>query len=154
MTNDERLNLKIANQENIILSRGHEIIKSMIFLFTLLSILLFAIIFFYFNISIISIFTFIGLSSFYLILVKKQKKYVSASIKGEMLLLKDGSNKNKATSLKSINSISSHSFLRMNFTTITFKLDGRKHQICLVKKIEADQLENVEIIKAAIKIAS
>ena len=126
----------------------------MIFLFTLLSILLFAIIFFYFNISIISIFTFIGLSSFYLILVKKQKKYVSASIKGEMLLLKDGSNKNKATSLKSINSISSHSFLRMNFTTITFKLDGRKHQICLVKKIEADQLENVEIIKAAIKIAS
>ena len=99
MTNYERLNLKIANQENIILSRGHEIIKSMIFLFTLLSILLFAIIFFYFNISIISIFTFIGLSSFYLILVKKQKKYVSASIKGEMLLLKDGSNKNKATFL-------------------------------------------------------
>ena len=154
MTNDERLNLKIANQEKIILSRGHEIIRSMIFLFILLSILLFAIIFFYFNISIISIVTFIGLSSFYLILVNKQKKYVSASIKGEMLLLKDGSNKNKATSLKSIKSISSHSFLRMNFTTITFKLDGRKHQICLVKKIESDQLENVEIIKAAIKIAS
>jgi hypothetical protein len=42
----------------------------------------------------------------------------------------------------------------MNFTSITFKLDGRNHQICLVKKIESDQLVNAEIIKAAMKVAS
>jgi hypothetical protein len=154
MTKYERLNLKIANQEKIILSKGHEIIRSMISIFTILSLLLFAIVFLYFNISIISIVTFIMLSSFYLLLVKKQKKYVSASIKGEMLLVQDGSNKNKATSLQSIKSISTHTFFKMNFTKITFKLDGRKHQICLVKKIESDQLENAEIIKAAMKVAS
>jgi hypothetical protein len=154
MKNYEKLNLKIANQENIILSRGHEIFRLMISLYTMLSLVLFTLIFFYFKISLISIFTFILLSSFYLILVKKQKKYVSAFIKGEMLLVQDGSNKNKATSLKSIKSISTYTIFKMNFTSITFKLDGRNHQICLVKKIESDQLVNAEIIKAAMKVAS
>lgn len=153
MTNHERLNLKIANQESIILSRGNEIFRSILFLVTLFSILLFSIVFFHFKISIISVFTFLCLSFTYFLLLSNKNKYVSASIKGEMLLLKDGSNKNKVTSIKSIKSISTYTIFKINFTRITYKLDGRKHQICLLKKLDPEQLENEEIIKVIMKVA-
>lgn len=153
MTNYDRLNLKIANQENIFLSRGNEIFRTMLSLVTFLFILSFSFIFFHFKISIITVFTFISFSFLYLFLLRTKKKYVSASIKGEMLLLQDGSNKNKVTSIKSIKSISTYTIFGINFTRITYKLDGRKHQICLLKKLDSEQLENEEIIKTVMKFA-
>jgi hypothetical protein len=82
------------------------------------------------------------------------KKYVSASIKGEMLITKNIFQKNRITALKSIQSINSTTFFGVNYTKVKFKLDGVYHTIRIVKKVEKDEIENEVILKSALKKVS
>ena len=82
------------------------------------------------------------------------KNYVSASIKGEMLITKDIFQNNKITALKSIRSISSTSVFGINYTKVKFRLDGVKHTIRIVKKVEKNGVGNEVIIKSALKKVS
>ncbi len=153
MTNQEKLHARILNHESIVLSRGNEIFKSVVNFIAVFSIILFSIVFFHFKISIISLVTLFFISSLAFLLIKNKKKYVTVTIKGEMLMLKDANNQHKVMPVKSIKSIFTYTLFGVNYTRITYKLDGRKHEICLLKKLNGEQLENEEIIKEAMKVA-
>lgn len=153
MTNQEKLHARILNHENIVLSRGNEIFKSVVNFVVFFSIIAFTYVFIHYKISIISLVTLLFISFIGLLLIRNKKKYVTVTIKGEMLLIKDANNQNKTTSIKSIKSISTYTVFGINHTRITYKLDGRKYRVCLLKKLEYDQLENGEIIREAMKVA-
>lgn len=154
MTTQERLGIKLAKKEKIVLSNGNEFIKIVAFVFSALSFSILTFVLIQFKISLISAITLVAIISMYYAFVSNLKKFVSASIKGEMLITTDVFNKNKVTSLKSIKSISSYTIYSVNYTKIIFKLDGVKYDVRMIKKIDSEQLENEEILKSAISLAS
>jgi hypothetical protein len=153
MTSYETLNKKLVNQEQIVLSGGTKFIKSLSFTLLLISILSSAIIFFIFKISVISAIAIFLIGTTYLIFLKNIKKYVSATIKGEMIIIKDAKNNNKITSVKSIKSMNSKTILGLDLTTFSYKLDGKRYNARIINKLSTEQIGNEEIIKAAIEIA-
>lgn len=154
MTNIENLNQKLINQEQIVLSCGTNIIKTLSLSLFMLSILSCAIIFFLFKISIITLASIILIGSTYILFVSKSKKYVSAAIKGEMIIIKDVNNQNKITSVKSIKSINSRNIFGLNLTNFSYKLDGKRYYVRLFKKLHTNEIANEEILQAAINLAS
>ena len=154
MTKQERLNIKIKNKEQITLSNSSELVKFAAIIVSLLSLISVGIVIFFFKIkieSILLIFTFLLI---YLLFIVQLKEYVSASIKDEMLITKNIFNTKKITSLKSIKSISSKTLFSIEFTKVTYKLDGTKYSIRIIQKIDSEHLKNEEIIKTILKIAS
>lgn len=152
MTKEERLHLKLVNKERIVLSYGGEFVRTTAILISILSISIALLIFYHFKISVITAVAGGGILLTYLLFFLNIKKFVSASIKGEMLITQDLFNINKVTSLKSIRSISSHTFFGINYTKVSFKLDGMKYNVRIVKKLDPEQIENKEIIKTAISV--
>ena len=153
MTKEERLNIKIENKEQITLSNSSEFVKLTGIIVSLLSLISVSIILYIFKIkieSILLIFTFLIL---YLLFIVQLKEYVSASIKDEMLITKNIFNTKKITSIKSIKSISSKTLFNVDFTKVTYKLDGTKYSIRIIQKIDSEHLKNEEIIKTILKIA-
>jgi hypothetical protein len=154
MTKEERLNIKIENKEQITLSNSSEFVKLTAIIVSLLCLIFVSLILYFFKIkieSILLIFTFLIL---YLLFIAQLKEFVSASIKDEMLITKNIFNIKKITSLKSIKSISSKTLFNLNCTKVTYKLDGTKYSIRIIKKIDSEHLKNEEIIKSILKIAS
>ena len=153
MTKEERLNIKIENKEQITLSNSSEFVKLTAIIVSLLSLISVGLILYFFKIkieSILLIFTFLIV---YLLFIVQLKEYVSASIKDEMLITKNIFNTKKITSLKSIKSISSKTLFNVDFTKVTYKLDGTKYSIRIIQKIDSEHLKNEEIIKTILKIA-
>ena len=153
MTKEERLNIKIENKEQITLSNSSEFVKLTAIIVSLLSLISVGLILYFFKIkieSILLIFTFLIV---YLLFIVQLKEYVSASIKDEMLITKNIFNTKKITSLKSIKSISSKTLFNIDFTKVTYKLDGTKYSIRIIQKIDSEHLKNEEIIKTILKIA-
>ena len=153
MTKEERLNIKIENKEQITLSNSSEFVKLTAIFVSLLSLISVGLILYFFKIkieSILLIFTFLIV---YLLFIVQLKEYVSASIKDEMLITKNIFNTKKITSLKSIKSISSKTLFNVDFTKVTYKLDGTKYSIRIIQKIDSEHLKNEEIIKTILKIA-
>jgi hypothetical protein len=154
MTNFENLNQKLINQEQIVLSCGTNIIKTLSLSLLVLSILSCAIVFFVFKISIITLISILFIASAYLLFVSKSKMYVSAVIKGEMIIIKDLNNQNKITSVKSIKSINSRNIFGLNLTNFSYKLDGKRYYVRIFKKLHTNEIANEEILQAAINLAS
>jgi hypothetical protein len=154
MTKEERLNAKIVNKEQIILSHGSEYLKLTAIIVSILSLSTILFIIYFFRIKLESIVVIFIFLIAYLVFLSTIKKYVSASIKDEMLLTKNIFNKKKITALKSIKSISSTTILNFNFTKINYKLDGMNHSIRIIKKVDSEHLKNEQIIKTILKIAS
>ncbi len=153
MTKEERLNIKIENKEQITLSNSSEFVKLTAIIVSLLSLISVGLILYFFKIkieSILLIFTFLIV---YLLFIVQLKEYVSASIKDEMLITKNIFNTKKITSIKSIKSISSKTLFNVDFTKVTYKLDGTKYSIRIIQKIDSEHLKNDEIIKTILKIA-
>ena len=153
MTKEERLNIKIENKEQITLSNSSEFVKLTGIIVSLLSLISVGLILYFFKIkieSILLIFTFLIV---YLLFIVQLKEYVSASIKDEMLITKNIFNTKKITSIKSIKSISSKTLFNVDFTKVTYKLDGTKYSIRIIQKIDSEHLKNEEIIKTILKIA-
>jgi hypothetical protein len=153
MTKEERLNIKIANKEQITLSNSSEFIKLTAIIVSILILISTGLILYFFKIkieSILLIFTFLIV---YLLFIVQLKEYVSASIKDEMLITKNIFNTKKITSIKSIKSISSKTLFNVDFTKVTYKLDGTKYSIRIIQKIDSEHLKNEEIIKTILKIA-
>lgn len=153
MTKEERLNIKIENKEQITLSNSSEFVKLTAIIVSLLSFISVGLILYFFKIkieSILLIFTFLIV---YLLFIVQLKEYVSASIKDEMLITKNIFNTKKITSIKSIKSISSKTLFNVDFTKVTYKLDGTKYSIRIIQKIDSEHLKNEEIIKTILKIA-
>ena len=153
MTKEERLNIKIENKEQIRLSNSSEFIKLTAIIVSMLSLIFVGLILYFFKIkieSILLIFTFLIV---YLLFIVQLKEFVSASIKDEMLITKNIFNTKKITSLKSIKSISSKTLFNLDFTKVTYKLDGTKYSIRIIQKIDSEHLKNEEIIKTILKIA-
>lgn len=151
MIKQDRLLRKIANKEKITLSFGCDKIKVFALSLTLIYLTLsFSILYiFYFNfktLTLLSIPFFI-----YLFLMLQLKKYVSASIIGEMLLSESLFKKNKITSLKSIKKLSSNTFFNYEITKIIYKLDGNTLVIRFINKIDREHLRAEEIIKTILK---
>ena len=153
MTQEERLRIKITNLEKIVLSHCNELIRLILIVSLVISLSIIAVVVYHFRISIISIAAGGLLLIAYWFFYRSIRNYVAASIKGEMLITKDIYNTNKVTSLKSIRSLSSITLFRINYTRITYKLDGVKYNIRILKKIDSNQLKNEEIIKTAMNIA-
>lgn len=154
MTKEERLNAKIANKEQISLSNGSEYVKLTAVVISLISLFSVGLIVYIFKIKIESILLILIFLIFYLVFIFQLKGYVSASIKGDMLITKNIFNTKKITSLKSIKSISSKRIFNIDFTKVTYKLDGAKYSIKIIQKIDSEHLKNEEIIKTLLKIAS
>ena len=153
MTKEERLNIKIENKEQITLSNSSEFVKLTAIIVSLLCLIFVSLILYFFKIkieSILLIFTFLIV---YLLFIVQLKEYVSASIKDEMLITKNIFNTKKITSIKSIKSISSKTLFNVDFTKVTYKLDGTKYSIRIIQKIDSEHLKNEEIIKTILKIA-
>ncbi len=153
MTKEERLNIKIENKEQITLSNSSEFVKLTAIIVSLLSLIFVSLILYFFKIkieSILLIFTFLIV---YLLFIVQLKEFVSASIKDEMLITKNIFNTKKITSIKSIKSISSKTLFNLDFTKVTYKLDGTKYSIRIIQKIDSEHLKNEEIIKTILKIA-
>ncbi len=151
MTNKEILDRKIAEKEQIVLSYSCNTLKTLNIIIAFLCVISISSLLFYFKINKIalSVSTILGL--LYFIFYLNIKHYVSASIKGEMLLLKKMNNKNCVTEIRSIKSISSTTFLGYNYTKIKFKIDGINQTARLIKKIHDGELGNDIILKSAIK---
>ncbi len=151
MTNKEILDRKIAEKEQIVLSYSCNTLKVFNIIIAFLCVISISSLLFYFKINKIalSVSTILGL--LYFIFYINIKHYVSASIKGEMLLLKKMNNKNCVTEIRSIKSISSTTFLGYNYTKIKFKIDGINQTARLIKKIHDGELGNDIILKSAIK---
>lgn len=154
MTKEERLQKKLANHERIVLSYGNELVRIIAILIFVIACVVVSLAFYHFRISIITISVASVLLISYGLFFRIIKKHVAASIKGEMLITQDIFNTNKVTSLKSIKSISSTTIFGINYTSITYKLDGVKYSVRIVKKLECEDIENEKIIKTAMSIAS
>lgn len=153
MTKEERLQKKLLNHERVVLSYGNEIVKLIAVSIFIIAFLISSFAFYHFRISLIALSVSSVLLISYGLFFRTIKKCVAASIKGEMLITQDLFNTNKVTSLKSIKSISSATLFGINYTTITYKLDGTKYCVRIVKKLESEDLENEKIIKTAMNIA-
>lgn len=153
MTKQERLSLKIANKERIILSRSNPVLKAIAFLFLITNLIAAAFLSYFFRNTNewLLIFGFIGI--LYILFLFHLRKYVSAYIQGEMLLSESIYKKNKITSLQSIRCISSRTIFKFNCTHLTYKLDGCTKKIIIVKRIDSEQIENEEIIKTILRTA-
>jgi len=154
MTKEERLNAKIANKELITLSYSSEYIKLTAVFVSVVSLFSIGLIIYLFKIKIESILLIVGFLIFYLVFITQLKNYVSASIKEDMLITKNIFNTKKITSVKSIKYISSKTIFNVDFTKITYKLDGTIYSIRIIQKIDSEHLKNEEIIKTVLKIAS
>jgi hypothetical protein len=151
MKRQERLLRKIANKEKIILSFGCDSLKafalilSIIYLIITLSILYF----FHLNFKTLILLSFPLLA--YIISLNQLKKYVSASVRGEMLMSESIFKKNKITSLKSIKEMSSIQFFNYEITKITYKLDGNTLKVKFINKNDSEHLRPIEIINTLLK---
>ena len=154
MNSKELLDLKIENKESIILSYNSDPLRILNIIITILYLGIISFLIFYFKLSKIAVFSIGGISIFYGIFFMNIKNYVSASIKGEMLITKDIFQNNKITALKSIRSISSTTVFGINYTKVKFRLDGVKHTIRIVKKVKKNEVGNEVIIKSALKKVS
>lgn len=154
MTKEERLQKKLVNHERIVLSYGNELIRLVAISIFVISCIIGSLTFYHFRASVITIAVVFTLLVSYALFFRIVKKHVAASIKGEMLITKDIFNINKVTSLKSIKSISSTTIFGINYTTLTYKLDGVQYNVRIVKKLEGEDIENEKIIKTAMSIAS
>lgn len=154
MNSKELLDLKIENKESIILSYNSDTLRILNIIITILYLGIISFLIFYFKVSKIAVISIGGISIFYGIFFMNIKNYVSASIKGEMLITKDIFQNNKITALKSIRSISSTTVFGINYTKVKFRLDGVKHTIRIVKKVEKNEVGNEVIIKSALKKVS
>lgn len=151
MRKQERLLRKIANKEKIILSFECDSIKAFAIITTVIYLILsFSIIY-----SLPFNFKTLGLLSIpfvtYILLMFQLKKYVSASVVGEMLISESIFKKNKITSLKSIKEMSSIRFLNYEITKIVYKLDGDILTIRFINKNDSEHYRAVEIIKTILK---
>lgn len=154
MRKQERLLRKIANKEKIILSFGCDSIKMFSIITTVIFLTIsFAILYFFHckfkTLILLSIPLFT-----YLILMLQLKKYVAASIIGEMLMSETIFKKNKITSIKSIKSLESKMFFSYDYTKITYKLDGNYITVRFINKIDSEHLRGEEIIKTLLKEVS
>lgn len=154
MTKEERLLKRLANHERVVLSYGNEIVKLIAISIFVIACVIGSLAFYHFKISIITLAVASALLITYILFFRIIRKYVSASIKGEMLITQDIFNTNKVTALKSIKSISSSTIFGINYTTITYKLDGVKYNVRIIKKLECEDIDNEKIIKTAMSIAS
>jgi len=154
MNSKELLDLKIETKESIILSYNSDTLRILNIVITILYLGIISFLIFYFKVSKIAVISIGGISLFYAIFFMNIKNYVSASIKGEMLITKDIFQNNKITALKSIRSINSTTVFGVNYTKVKFKLDGIKHTIRIVKKVEKDDVGNDVIIKSALRKVS
>ena len=154
MNSKELLDLNIENKESIILSYNSDTLRILNIIITILYLGIISFLIFYFKVSKIAVISIGGISLFYAIFFMNIKNYVSASIKGEMLITKDIFQNNKITALKSIRSISSTTVFGINYTKVKFRLDGVKHTIRIVKKVEKNEVGNEVIIKSALKKVS
>lgn len=154
MTKEERLQKRLANHERVVLSYGNEIVKLIAISIFVIACVIGSLAFYHFKISIITLAVASALLITYILFFRIIRKYVSASIKGEMLITQDIFNTNKVTALKSIKSISSTTIFGINYTTITYKLDGVKYNVRIIKKLECEDIDNEKIIKTAMSIAS
>lgn len=154
MNSKELLDLKIENKESIILSYNSDTLRILNIIITILYIGIISFLIYYFKISKIGLISISALSLFYGLFFMNIRNYVSASIKGEMLITRNIFQKNRITALKSIRSISSTTIFGINYTKVKFKLDGIYHTIRIVKKVEKDEIENEVILKSALKKVS
>jgi len=147
----EILDEKISDKEQIVLSYDCQTIKTLNILIAILCFISISTLLFYFRINktALTVSAILGLS--YFIFYKNLKHYASASIKGEMLILKDMNDKNRITDLKSIKSICSSTIFGFNYTKIKFKLDVVNHTVRLIKKINDGEIGNDVIIKSALR---
>lgn len=151
MTKQERLSLKIANKERIILSYGSiffKLLAIIIFVICLISVISFS---YFFKNSIERILFASCISLFYVAFLVHLRKYVSASIQGEMFLTESIYKKHKITSIQSIRSISSKTFFNINYTKVTYKLDGCTRRVRMVKIMNSEKVGNEEIIRMALE---
>ncbi len=153
MTKEERLNIKIKNKEQIRLSNSSEFVKLTAIIVSIFSLISVSLFIYFFKIKIESILIIFTFLTVYLLFIVQLKEYVSASIKDEMLITKNIFNTKKITSLKSIKTISSKTLFNLDFTKVTYKLDGTKYSIRIIQKIDSEHLKNEEIIKTILKIA-
>ena len=147
----EILYKKITDKEQIVLSYNCQTLKTLNILIAILCLLSISTLLFYFRINKTALSVSALLSLSYFVFYYNLKHYASASIKGEMLFLKDMNNKNSITELKSIKSIYSTTIFHYNYTKIKFKLDGAYHTVRLIKKISDGDIGNDVIIKSALK---
>jgi len=148
------LESKISNKEKIVLSynsssfRRINIFVSFSYILAILSLI------YFFQISKFTLLTSAILSFLYGVFFISIKNYVSASIKGEMLMTKNIYQKNKITDIKSIREISSITIFRINFTKVRYRLDGVNHSIQMIKYLNKDDIGNEVILRSVLKKAS
>ena len=151
MTKHERLFSKIANKETIILSNTCDSLKTILYFVTFFFIVLTGYIALKYKISTKFCLTITCLFALYFTVLLYIKKFVSASIKGDMLSTKSIFKKKKFTSVRSIRSISSKTYLKFNFTKLSYKLDGTIYNVRLINKIDSEHLQNEEVVKTILK---
>lgn len=154
MCSKKLLESKISNKEKIVLSynsssfRRIKIFVSFSYILAILSLI------YFFQISKFTLLTSAILSFLYGVFFISIKNYVSASIKGEMLMTKNIYQKNKITDIKSIREISSITIFRINFTKVRYRLDGVNHSIQMIKYLNKDDIGNEVILRSVLKKAS
>lgn len=154
MCSKKLLESKISNKEKIVLSynsssfRRINIFVSFSYILAILSLI------YFFQISKFTLLTSAILSFLYGVFFISIKNYVSASIKGEMLMTKNIYQKNKITDIKSIREISSITIFRINFTKVRYRLDGVNHSIQMIKYLNKDDIGNEVILRSVLKKAS
>ncbi len=154
MCSKKLLESKISNKEKIVLSynsssfRRINIFVSFSYILAILSLI------YFFQISKFTLLTSAILSFLYGAFFISIKNYVSASIKGEMLMTKNIYQKNKITDIKSIREISSITIFRINFTKVRYRLDGVNHSIQMIKYLNKDDIGNEVILRSVLKKAS
>ena len=151
MTKQDRLKRKIANKEKIDLSYGCDTMKGIAILTTLIFILSIISVLYFLHLNYKTLAICIGFSIIYAVLILQFKKYVSASIRGEMLMTETIFKKNKITSIKSIKTLKSKLFFNYDYTKLTYRLDGNNITVRFVNKIDSEHLRGGEIIKTVLK---
>ena len=151
MTKQDRLLRKIDNKEKINLSLSSASIKAFSLITTLIYIVfsLSILYFFYFNFKTLVILS-LALIGYVLFLIQL-KKYVAASVIGEMLMSESIFKKNKITSIKSIKEMSSIQFFNYESTKIIYKLDGNIFTIRFINKNDSEHFRAIEIINTILK---
>lgn len=151
MKKQDRLLRKITNKEKINLSIGTASIKAFSLITTVIYIILSLSIlyFFHFNFKTLAILS-VALIGYILFLIQL-KKYVSASVIGEMLMSESIFKKNKITSIKSIKEMSSIQFFNYESTKIIYKLDGNIFTIRFINKNDSEHFRSIEIINTILK---
>ncbi len=153
MTKQERIRRKIETKEKIKLSISCESIKSLA-IFISLTYIIIAVSVIYIEHLNFKSFALINIMLIsYIFILLQFKKYVAASIIGEMLISESIFKKNKITSLRSIKDISTTSIFKYDITKVTYKLDGNTITIRFLNKVDSEHLKGEEIIKTVLKEA-